>query len=50
MDDVKGNDLKVYLDKEVVCVDSRIDKGEPGLTQELNCGESVWTPCVCEET
>ena len=45
-DEVKGDDLKVYLDKEVACVDFCIDKGEPGLTLELNCGESVWTP-VC---
>ena len=37
-------DLKSYLDKEVLTVDFSVSKGEPGLTLELNSGESVWTP------
>ena len=42
----KDRDLKSYLDKEVLTVDFSISEGEPGLTLELNNGESVWTP-VC---
>ena len=37
-------DLKVYLDKEVSCVDYSIDNGQPGLTLDLNCGKTEWTP------
>ena len=37
-------DLKVYLDKEVECVDFSIDNGQPGLTLDLNCGKTEWTP------
>ena len=37
-------ELKVYLDKEVSCVDFSIDSGQPGLTLDLNCGKTEWTP------
>ena len=37
-------DLKVYLDKEVSCVDFSIDNGQPGVTLDLNCGKTEWTP------
>ena len=32
------------MDKEVSCVDFSINKGETGLTLDLNSGESMWTP------
>ena len=42
-----GNkDLKLFMDKEVSCVDFSIDHGKPGLALELNSGEHLWTP-VC---
>ena len=37
-------DLKVYLDKEVSCVDFSIDNGQSGLTLDLSCGKTEWTP------
>ena len=40
----KVNDLKSQLDEEVDCVDFSVKQGEPGLTLEMNCGDSVWTP------
>ena len=36
----QNEDLKSFLDKEVSCV----DKGETGLTLDLNSSESMWTP------
>ena len=50
----KDVDLKQYIDKEVTCVDFSIDRGEAGLTLELNSGEQVWTaicvgrPSICD--
>ena len=40
----QDEDLKSFLDKEVSCVDFSINKGETGLTLDLNYGESMWTP------
>ena len=40
----QDEDLKSFLDKEVSCVDFSINKGETGLTLDLNSGESMWTP------
>ena len=37
----KVNDLKSQLDEEVDCVDFSVKQGEPGLTLEMNCGDSV---------
>ena len=35
---------RLCIDKEVACVDFKLDEGEPDLTLELYFSESVWTP------
>jgi hypothetical protein len=44
--DTDRDDLKAFLDNEVSCVDFSNNRGGPGLTLELNSGETVWKP-VC---
>ena len=47
----KDVDLKQYVDKEVTF---SIDRGEAGLTLDLNSGKQVWTaicvgrPSICD--
>ena len=41
-----GDNLRIFIDKEVSCIDFAIDNGEPGLNLELHSGKTVWTP-VC---
>ena len=40
----RDEDLKSYLDAEVSCVEFSVKHGKPGLSLDLNCGKSVWTP------
>ena len=39
--DFVDKELKLFIDKEVQCVDFKVIDGEPGLDLELNSGEMV---------
>ena len=41
-----GDNLRIFIDKEVSCVDFAIDNGEPGLNPELHSGKSLIYCCT----